>query len=78
MMGISRHVMKWYSRNSCRLWYFKAAQEKAVEVCVSSVDTAVLHGLTRSAQPQLCPRVPLSGGVFVWFVWVWPRSETTI
>ena len=46
MIGIVRHVMKWYSRNNRRLWCFKAAKAEAVEVCMSSVGTAFLHGLT--------------------------------
>ena len=45
MIGIVRHEMKWYSRNNRRLWCFKAAKAEAVEVCMSSVDTAFLHGL---------------------------------
>ena len=44
--GIARHEMRWYSRNNRRLWCFKAAQAEAVEVCMSSVDTAFLHSLT--------------------------------
>ena len=46
MIGIVRRGMKWYSRNNQRLWCSKAAKAEAVEVCMSSVDTAFLHGLT--------------------------------
>ena len=46
MSGIVRHEMKWYSRNNRRLWCFKAAKAEAVEVCMSLIDIAFLHGLT--------------------------------
>ena len=46
MIGIVRHEMKWHTRNNRRLWCFKAAKAEAVEVCMSLVDTAFLHGLT--------------------------------
>ena len=46
MIGIVRHEMKWYSRNNRRLWCFNVAKAEAEEVCMSSVDTAFLHGLT--------------------------------
>ena len=50
MIGIVGHEMKWYSRNSLWLWCFKAAKAEAVEVCMSSVDTASLHGLTTQTE----------------------------
>ena len=46
VIGIVKHEMKLYSRNNRRLWCFKEAKVEAVEVCISSVDTAFLHGLT--------------------------------
>ena len=46
MIGIVRHEMKWYSCNNQRLWCCKVAKAEAVEVCMSSVDTAFLHDAT--------------------------------
>ena len=46
MIGIVGHEMKWYSCNNRRLWCCRAAKAEAVDVCMSSVDTAFLHGLT--------------------------------
>ena len=46
MIGIVRHGMKRYSRNKPSLRCFKAAKADSVEICMSSVDTAFLHGLT--------------------------------
>ena len=37
---------EWYSRNNRRLWCSKSVKAEAVEVCMSSVDTAFRHGLT--------------------------------
>ena len=60
MIGIVRHKIKWYSHNNRRLWCFKEAKMEAVEVCMSSVDTAFLHSVTTqtdSLSVTFCPPV---------------------
>ena len=63
VIGIVRHEMKWYSRNNQRLWCFKAAKAEAVEVCMSSVDFAFLHGLTTQTDGLSVTFFPPSQGV---------------
>ena len=58
MIGIVRHEMKWYSRNNWTLWCFEEATAEAVEVCMSSVDTAFLHGLTTKTDGFSVPFFP--------------------